>query len=392
MRRPGHILDLEGPDPLDAVVVPAPALALSPLDVLLRRRAALGLPAVTPPAVLFIPLGYLLGPQALGVLPTPALEYLDVAVVVALATLGSLVGMSLELRHRDDARALRAAVLEAVSTAIVVTGAMAWLLARWQLPLDLSPLVAALTLGLAASASSAGTPEAGTDAQHDAASRIATLDDVVPIVGTGAMLVLLRATSMTEVLGLSALTVGLGAILAAAGWLLFEPLGDTAERSVYVIGILVAIGGATAYLRLSPLAAGVAAGLVWSLSPGIADRIVRRHVSKIQHALVVVLLVVAGARMVLDASALWLLVACVLLRVAGKVLGGWLATRLVPHVGPADLGAYLLAPGLIGIASALVVGQAVGSAAGTAVVTAAAAATVVSELVALVVIPGGARS
>jgi hypothetical protein len=38
---------------------------------------------------------------------------------------------------------------------------------------------------------------------------------------------------------------------------------------------------------------------------------------------------------------------------AGKLVGGWLASRMAPGVAPSDLGAYLIPPGVIGVAFAL---------------------------------------
>jgi hypothetical protein len=73
-----------------------------------------------------------------------------------------------------------------------------------------------------------------------------------------------------------------------------------------------------------------------------------------------------------------------LFRLLGKLVGGWVAARIVTEpAAPADLGAYLLPPGVIGIAFALAFQQFSDSPVGAAVVTATAATAVASELLAV---------
>ena len=64
---------------------------------------------------------------------------------------------------------------------------------------------------------------------------------------------------------------------------------------MFVLGALSLAGGAAAYLRVSPLAVGLVAGVFWTVAPGRADRIVHDDLRKVQHPLVVLLLVTAGA-------------------------------------------------------------------------------------------------
>jgi hypothetical protein len=231
----------------------------------------------------------------------------------------------------------------------------------------------------------------GAEPAHVSASRIAALDDVVPIVAGGLALAGLQSATPGDTLVLFGITVLVGLLLAFAGWLLFEQAHGTAEGVVYVIGILVALGGAATYLRLSPLVTGVAAGVLWRLAPGGADQVVRHHLGRIQHPLVVMLLLAAGARMVVEPMAVWMLAAFVVFRLSGKILGGWLAARLVAGIAPSDMGAYLLAPGLMGVATVLMIQPVAGITSGTALLTAVALGTVASELLALIVLPGRSR-
>jgi hypothetical protein len=146
------------------------------------------------------------------------------------------------------------------------------------------------------------------------------------------------------------------------------------------------IGGIAEYLGTSPLACGLAAGYVWARTPGHTDRLARDDLRKVQHPLVVLLLVTAGASLEPSTAGLWLFAPYVLFRIAGKLLGGWLASRVAPGVAPADLGAYLIPPGVLGIAFALNVQQVAGEAAAP-LVFAIVAGAVAAEIVSLVVVP-----
>ena len=73
-------------------------------------------------------------------------------------------------------------------------------------------------------------------------------------------------------------------------------------------------------------------------------------------------------------------------RFAGKVLGGWTAARIAPGVAPSDLGAYLISPGVIGVAFALNINQVAGDAAAP-LLFAAAIGAVACEALAIAVAP-----
>jgi Kef-type K+ transport system membrane component KefB len=187
-------------------------------------------------------------------------------------------------------------------------------------------------------------------------------------------------------------TAGVGLALAAAGWLLFERATGPAERGVFVLGAVLLLGGAATYLGNSPLFTGLVAGAVWRHAPGRADQVIRQDLRRLQHPLVVLLLVVAGASVVVDRLAVWLLVPFVAFRLAGKLAAGWAASRATPALAPADLGAWLVPPGLVGLAFALSVAGATDLPAAGALVSAVALGTVASEVVAMLVVPAGERS
>ena len=182
-------------------------------------------------------------------------------------------------------------------------------------------------------------------------------------------------------------TIVLGLAVGTAGWLLFERAHSRAERNVFIAGTVALIGGTSSFLGLSPLLAGLMAGVLWVWLPGHADRVVRSDLQRVQHPLIVVLLLVAGASCEFSREAVWLSGPLVLFRLTGKLMGGWLAARVQGLVTASELGLQLAAPGLLGIALALHLVQVVRTPGMTAVLTAVVAATLVSEALALLLRP-----
>ena len=371
-----------GRDVLDVQLGDRPRPGL--VDVLGRTRAALGLRRLTAPALLLVPLGYALGPSGLGVISITLLGYLYPVVAVGLAALGIFVGLGLRLDAPSERRLLGIASLEAAITIAVVAGGCGLLLWRWSMPLGVAASTAALALGLAASASAAGAPRPADPLPLRVASRLADLDDVLPIVVGSVVLAMAVAATPADVATRVMLSVVFGGCAAGAGWLLFDPHDDSAERGVLVTGAVALIGGGAVYVAASPLLSGLVAGLCWRYLPGHADRMIAADLQRLQHPLVVLLLVVLGASAVPGAIAVWLLGPFVLFRLTGKLLGGWTASRLAPSLVPPGLGSYLLPPGVIGLASALAFHHVSGTAGSLAILSAVAAGTLLSEVIAAV--------
>jgi hypothetical protein len=332
---------------------------------------------------------YLLGPSGLNLLPARAIDHLDPVISVGLATLGVFVGLALGRRPQWDPRLFLAASFEALVTVVIVCGAILYLLYTWHLPLRTSTVAIALALAVSASASSAATgshAESHADTAHAIASRVADLDDVLPIAVGALAVALLGEQYLGMALLLVLVTMLVGLAVGVTGWLLIERAHSAAERGLFVIGLLALVGGASAYLSLSPLLAGLTAGMFWNWSPGHTDAIIREDLHKFQHPLVVLMLLAAGASLTLSTAALWLFAPFVVFRMAGKLAGGWLASRLT-GLASADLGAHLLAPGLLGIAFALNVHQHLARPDAAAVLTAVVIGTLASEGVAWLVAP-----
>lgn len=378
--------ELGGPDPLDRRLGAPPPSPLVWLFSLLRTRSALGLAPSLTPAVVFLPVGVLLGPQALDLITGDVQTLVDLAVTLALTLLGVFIGTAFGREIRSAGRLFVAASLESAVTTAAVAAATAYLVASAGVRLDASVITVALALGLCASASSATSADPDADPSAAIAARVADLDDVLPIV-IAAMVFALATGSGNERWWLALMPVGAGLAAGFVGWLLFERAESPAERGVYVLGALALAGGVAAYLRVSPLSVGLVAGVFWTLAPGRADRIVRDDLGKVQHPLVVLLLVAAGALWTPSLAGVWLLVPFLLFRLAGKVAGAWISSRVLGDVPPGDLAAYLMSPGVIGIAFALNFRQVLPTASGEALLWAVTVGTALFEVFALVALP-----
>ena len=360
----------------------------------LRTRAALGLTPVVAPAVLFVPIGAVLGPSFTNVLSPAALGYLDAVVAVALAVLGVFAGLALDLRGQQDRRLFTAASVEAIVTLLFVGGAFLVLLVVVENAAGAVAGLVALTLGLCASVSSAGSADQASPT-HAIAAGIADLDDVLPIVVSGVLVVMLGSASPLPIWSAVAWvfrTIVLGIAVGTAGWLLFERAHSRAERNVFIAGIVALIGGTSSFLGLSPLLAGLMAGLLWVWLPGHADRVVRSDLQRVQHPLIVVLLLVAGASCEFSREAVWLSGPARPLQ-ADRQADGRLAgdARAGPRHRQRTRACTSIAPGLLGIAVALHLLQVVRTPGMTAVLTAVVAATLASEALALLLRPPRSR-
>ena len=143
-------LKLGGYDPLDAqldeaAIASPQALGRSPSRVPLARWSA----ASTPVASLLL-LGIALGPYGISLLSPGVISLLEPAIPVALAALGALVGLSLEVDSGRGRPVFAAAVLESAVTALLVAVALALaappVLARTPVP----PWMLAAALGICA--------------------------------------------------------------------------------------------------------------------------------------------------------------------------------------------------------------------------------------------------
>ena len=382
--------ELGGPDPIDKRLGGSrPPSPLARLWGLLRTRSALGLAPSLTPAVIFLPLGFAMGPSVLGWLSPALLDRLSLAVTIALAVLGVLVGIALgrELRQVRQALGLfLAASMESAVTTLMVAAAALFFIRQTGMPLDASIVGFVLARGLCASSSSATSADPDSEPAAAVATRVADLDDVLPIALAIVVFALLAVPTGASVRVMTLAPPIIGFAVGLIGWLLFERAESGPERVVYVLGTLSLAGGAAAYLYVSPLAVGLVAGMTWTLLPGRVDRVAENDLRRVQHPVVVLLLVTAGASATFSVAAIWLLPPYLLFRLAGKVTGAWLAAPFL-DVRSSDLAAFLMPPGVLAIAFALNFAQMLPTGAGQMLLASVALGTAAFELFAMFVVP-----
>jgi hypothetical protein len=338
-------------------------------------RGLLAWSATSAPVALLLLAGLAIGPHGLNLLAPDVLSLLDPVVPIALAALGVLAGLSVRDRRLFAAAGFGAAgtmAIVSVGTATVVSGAGASLAnSFWTF---------ALASGICA-ASSLTLPPVDPLEPPSAATRIIGLSVIVPIVAGGFMLAWLRAGSPLGTLALMAQAGGVTLALAAAAWLLLTRVASETEERVFAVSALLLVGGVADALSLSALFGGLLAGLLWRYAGGRPRKTITRDVLFVQHPLVVLVLLVAGARTELSFLALGLGTTYLLLRVVGQLAGGILARRAAAGEAPRDLGLYLLPPGVFGVAFALNLAPIAGADGGV-LLAAVVTGTIGSELVA----------
>ena len=378
--------------PIDAISPPADAARRWP-----SRRLALGLSPMPRPGLVLLLVGTAFGPHGLRVLSESALASLDPAVSVALAALGVLVGLGIAVQRPRDGRISGAAALETAATLVLVAVAFR-MSGRWPFsPAPISWLLAVMA-GVCAVPSSAAADAADLPGDKFTA-RIADIDDVAPI-AIGLLAVAWTRPGTPIVLAWFVIRAGVVAIaIAFAGWLLISQTSSESEQRVFAIGALLLLGGAAAHLEVSALFAGLLAGVCWNAAGGAARDQIGRDMRYLQHPLVVLLLVVAGARLEIPVGLVGLIIGYAVVRLAGKRLGGWIAGRAASGGAADDLafspdpGFSLSSPGVIGIAIALNVLQAGGgSAASRTLFAIVVAGSLASELLSLLISRREARA
>jgi hypothetical protein len=315
-----------------------------------RSRLALGLSPTPMPGLVLIA-GFLVGPQGLNFLSGNMLSYLDPAVAAALAALGILVGLGFDVRRPGEIRLLGAATVEAYLVVVLVGAGVLWEQMAYSV-LNAPTWLVAVVLGICASASSTIPSPDSTSSDSDA-TRIADLDDVLPIVLGGVALAVLRETSGKDVAWLTVQCIGLVIAVASGAWLLVAKSTSDSEQRVFTIGTVLLLGGIAEFLSMSALWVGLIAGVVWNLARGNARARIDAEIRYMQHPLVVLLLLIAGARARSSGPVAIMIVIYTALRLIGKIAAGRVVSRIVsPKLMP-QFGLSLISPGVIAVAFAL---------------------------------------
>ncbi|WP_426752272.1 sodium:proton exchanger [Myxococcus sp. Y35] len=312
---------------------------------------------------LFVLLGIFLGPSVSGLLTERNLEALRPVMALGLGTAGVLLGLNLE------PRLLRLLPRPVYLSAMAHSGTAFFFVA---LPL-LVPLAftsirgwlgavgAAAMLGAAASLSSGHSAVLAYRAGRLDRARglgvalLTMLDDALGLGVLALALMIGAASNVGEGLGLVCLALLLGVMCGALLAFLTHSLKDLAELTTVTLGGVALVGGAAAYLRVSPLLAGVACGATLAVVGGRVAERVARALGRVERPVFLVLVFLVGCAVHARDYWAWLLMpAFVGLRFLGKMAGGRLARQLAQAtlVLPPRLGYALIAQG--GLALCLV--------------------------------------
>jgi hypothetical protein len=322
-----------------------------------------------------------MGPRGLNVLPESLLVFLDPAVSAALATLGALAGLGLYRDRRREPALLTSVVVDVALVIVAVGGCAAAMWRVMGLTLD-ATWMAAACLAIAAAASTAGIRSAA----HPFAaliSRIAELGTAFAIVLGALALAWLRHQSPAASLLMTAELCVIAAMIGLAGWLLAGQTSDDNEQRVFAAGTVLLLGGAAEYLAASALFLGFVAGGCWRMMGGAASERMTRDLEYLQHPLVVLLLIIAGAKCDFSAGAMALVAAYVLCRTGAKLASGFVVSRLASIGRPLALGLSLLPTGVVGVAFALNLASAWANPAALLILDVLVLGTLLSELLAI---------
>ena len=314
-----------------------------------------------PRVTLLLLLGALAGPELLDLLPAGADDHFGFITQLTLAMVGFLLGERMAVKNLSEGRE---AVIVSLAVTLVTAAFVAvavWLVTR--------NLPAALLLGSIATATA---PAATLDTLKEAGAngpltrlvfQVVAIDDAWGIVVFGLSMATLGWVigSEAELALLHALWELGGAVLLGAAiglpavWLTGR-LRPGEPTQVEAIALILLLAGFSSSMGVSALLASMVAG---SLVANLSHHHTRsfREIEHIEWPFLVFFFVLSGASVNLyqATDAIVLTVSYIALRVAGRVLGGYLSTRVAPARGKK-------LPGSIGLALTPQAGVAIGMA------------------------------
>jgi len=331
-----------------------------------RLRLPLGLENLFLTGTEYVLVGLFLGSAALDLLDASTLQSLHPFMGLGLSWIGMLFGVQWELKRllRIPPPTFAVAFLQAVATMLAV--ALPFYLLFRRLFTYETDIVLIGAISLAAAASDTGQSGLALVTRgREIAKRplvpllqnVSNLDGLVGVVAFGLVSCLAQlhdGAPTYQWIGISivlGLTVGL-LMTALTAYRLKEE-----EMLLIVIGAIAFGGGLALYLNLSPLLVNLIAGaVVANLARSRGQAGIRSVLLRGERSIYVLFLILVGAAWQLDS--LWiLLLAFVYLvsRIAGKLIGGSLASRLFlpPSLSAGGIGLGLLSHG--GMALAIVV-------------------------------------
>lgn len=325
---------------------------------LLRLRRALGLEQLLAGGFLFLPLGLLLSEAGLGVLDRHIVRSMDALVTLGLGVLGLLLGLRIEPGRisRAHLRYRTAAAVETLTTLALVGGPLYYALSEMGVCSPEDALGAAALLGCVAAISSGHAFRAASAEVGGSEGEVVEVADAGTVLAVVAAGVLIAAFSPVKGLGPLERVLAVFAIGSVGGlsaWLLASETEEESLRTALLLGVVLVTAGTAAHLALPPVATTLIAGMVLANLPGTLGLDLRRSLSFLEQPLTVLLTVMAGASMRVPSWATaGLVVTFLLLRTAGKILGGRLASTATGAVPP-GLGLGLLPSSAVAVGLAL---------------------------------------
>ncbi len=319
----------------------------------------------------YILIGLCLGDLMLGLLDQQALLGLDPLLFLALGWIGLMFGVQLEISRieRFPRQYFLLAMGQATITLVVCLLSFLFLVGiAGQFTSDMF-IVGAITL------SAIAVPTAQSSLvmiQKELGLRrskvmevlifISGIDELVGLVVFGFLFCYVHEVSPVGLRSLISLqylilSLGLGVVMGALLHILTRLRCSQGELLLFIVGSIVFCAGAAALLGVSPLFVSAVAGVVIANVRGAKERI-SRVLTSLERPYYIVVLILGGA--LLHPARGWVLVLVltlvyVLVRLAGKWLGGYVGSKLfrAPLQLPSSIGLGLVSQG--GMAAAMVV-------------------------------------
>jgi len=371
-------------------------------SLILGGRTARGLPS----GIEFVGLGFIVGPQALGLVEKSMIAEFEPIVQVALGWLAFVVGLDFGRvgGRRVGGKSITLGVAGAVLTGLTVAFAVYEMLIHVAIPgVDST---GALLLAAGAGAVTSETTRFGIEwvsARWNAKGPVSSLlteigasDDLAPLVAAGAIFALAPVPGLAVVLpasGWFALSIALGGLLGTVTALLLRSAEGYQVWGALVGTLLLGVGISARFGLCTIFVTFVMGMALAAVSP--SRRVLRRMVSPTERAVLYPMLLLAGARLdpqpIIENRMLGALVALVLLaRIVGKLLSGMMVRAVMPASRPAGrwLGIVLLSSGPVSMSCGFVFALRFPGAVGDTLLVCAAASAVLGEAVSTLALKG----
>lgn len=331
-----------------------------------RLRLPIGLENLFLTGTEYVLVGFFLGSAALDLLDTATLQSLHPFMGLGLSWIGMLFGVQWEFKRllRIPLPTFAVAFLQAVATMLVV--ALPFYLLFRRLFAYEADIVLIGTISLAAAASDTGQSglalvtrgrEIAKKPLVPLLQNVSNLDGLVGVVAFGLVSCLAQLHDGTPAYQWIGISVGLGLTVGLLMTALTAYRLKEEEMLLVVIGAIAFGGGLALYLNLSPLLVNLIAGaVVANLARSRGQTGIRNVLLRGERSIYVLFLILVGAAWQLNS--LWILLLTfvyLVSRIAGKLIGGSLASRLFlpPSLAAGGIGLGLLSHG--GMALAIVV-------------------------------------